>query len=93
VAEDQDLDLALTPVFGGWNEAEHAANDQVEGGELRGILREHHVSARASVFDFFTLRSQQRAPFRHFPVSEVVRAVFLPILGALRREVQEPPAR
>jgi len=41
VAQDEYLDLALASAFSGWNEAEHAAEDQVENGEQhRGILWE-----------------------------------------------------
>ena len=41
MAQDEYLDLALASAFTGWNEAEHAAEDQVEAGEQhRGIPRE-----------------------------------------------------
>ena len=41
MAQDEYLDLALASAFSDWNEAEHAAEDQVGDGEQhRGILRE-----------------------------------------------------
>ncbi len=41
MAKNENLYLALTPVLGGWHEAEQAAKDQVEDPEQhRGIPRD-----------------------------------------------------
>ena len=44
VAENQDLDLALTTAFRGWHETEKATDEQVEDrAQHHRILREHSV--------------------------------------------------
>jgi hypothetical protein len=60
VTKNEDLDLALTPVLGRWQEAEQTSEDQVEDGEQhRGILREHHVCVRARIFDPFKVKPRR----------------------------------
>jgi hypothetical protein len=57
VAQDEYLDLALASAFSGWNEAEHAAEDQVEDGEQhRGILGNARLRA-SRILDPFSPRS------------------------------------